>query len=144
MLSISLLPHLNAILNAIAACFLLGGYVFIRGGNRDAHRLCMIIALAISSLFLISYVIHRFYVPIFVFQGEGIIRIFYYTLLISHVSLAIIIVPIIAVTVIKALRKKFTAHKIIAKWTWPIWMYVSISGIIVYLMLYQIYPIQTA
>jgi uncharacterized membrane protein YozB (DUF420 family) len=144
MLSISLLPHLNAILNAIAACFLLGGYVFIRGGNRDAHRLCMIIALAISSLFLISYVIHRFYVPIFVFQGEGIIRIFYYTLLISHVSLAIIIVPIIAVTVIRALRKKFAAHKIIAKWTWPIWMYVSISGIIVYLMLYQLYPIQTA
>ena len=143
MLSISFLPHLNAILNAIAACFLASGFMFIKAGNRDAHRLCMVIALVISSLFLISYVVHRFYVPIFVFQGHGSIRIFYYILLISHVFLAIIIVPLIAVTVVRALRKKFTAHKKIAKWTWPIWMYVSISGIIVYLMLYQLYPIQS-
>jgi len=143
MLSISLLPHLNAILNALAACFLVGGFMFIKADNRDAHQRCMIIALIISSLFLISYVIHRFYVPIFVFQGDGVVRIFYYILLISHVFLAIIIVPMIAVTVIRALRERFIAHKKIAKWTWPIWMYVSISGIIVYLMLYQLYPIQT-
>jgi putative membrane protein len=144
MLSISHLPHLNAILNALAACFLIGGLMFIKTGNRDAHRLCMVIALIISSLFLISYIIHRFYVPIFVFQGEGGVRIFYYILLISHVFLAITIVPLIAITVVRALRKKFTAHKNIAKWTWPIWMYVSISGIIVYLMLYQLYPLKTA
>jgi len=143
MLSISLLPHLNAILNALAACFLVGGFMFIKADNRDAHQRCMIIALIISGLFLISYVIHRFYVPIFVFQGDGVVRIFYYILLISHVFLAIIIVPMIAVTVIRALRERFIAHKKIAKWTWPIWMYVSISGIIVYLMLYQLYPIQT-
>ena len=143
MLGISLLPHLNAILNALAACFLVGGFMFIKADNRDAHQRCMIIALIISSLFLISYVIHRFYVPIFVFQGDGVVRIFYYILLISHVFLAIIIVPMIAVTVIRALRERFIAHKKIAKWTWPIWMYVSISGIIVYLMLYQLYPIQT-
>jgi len=143
MLSISLLPHLNAILNALAACFLVGGFMFIKADNRDAHQRCMLIALIISGLFLISYVIHRFYVPIFVFQGDGVVRIFYYILLISHVFLAIIIVPMIAVTVIRALRERFIAHKKIAKWTWPIWMYVSISGIIVYLMLYQLYPIQT-
>jgi putative membrane protein len=144
MLSISNLPHLNAILNALAACFLIGGFMFIKTGNRDAHRLCMVIALIISSLFLISYIIHRFYVPIFVFQGDGGVRIFYYILLISHVFLAIAIVPLIAVTVLRALRKKFTAHKNIAKWTWPIWIYVSVSGIVVYLMLYQLYPLNTA
>ena len=143
MLSISDLPHLNAILNALAACFLIGGFMFIKTGNRDAHRLCMVIALIISSLFLISYIVHRFYVPIFVFQGDGGVRIFYYILLISHVLLAIAIVPLIAVTVLRALRKKFTAHKNIAKWTWPIWMYVSVSGIVVYLMLYQLYPLNT-
>ena len=144
MLSISDLPHLNAILNALAACFLIGGFMFIKTGNRDAHRLCMVIALIISSLFLISYIVHRFYVPIFVFQGDGGVRIFYYILLISHVFLAIAIVPLIAVTVLRALRKKFMAHKNIAKWTWPIWMYVSVSGIAVYLMLYQLYPLNTA
>ena len=144
MLSISDLPHLNAILNALAACFLIGGFMFIKTGNRDAHRLCMVIALIISSLFLISYIVHRFYVPIFVFQGDGGIRIFYYILLISHVFLAIAIVPLIAVTVLRALRKKFTGHRNIAKWTWPIWMYVSVSGIVVYLMLYQLYPLKTA
>lgn len=144
MLSISFLPHLNAILNTIAACFLIGGFIFIKGGNREAHQICMIVALIISSLFLISYVIHRFYVPIFVFQGEGGIRIFYYILLISHVFLAITIVPLIAITVIRAFKKKLAAHKKIARWTWPIWMYVSISGIVVYLMLYQLYPIKTA
>ncbi len=142
MFSISILPHLNAILNAIAACFLLGGFFYIKSGNRHAHKRCMIIALTVSSLFLISYVIHRFYVPIFVFQGEGTIRLLYYILLISHVFLAILIVPMIAITVLYAFREKFIAHKKIAKWTWPIWMYVSISGIIVYVMLYQLYPAQ--
>jgi len=105
MLSISHLPHLNAILNALAACFLMGGFVFIKSGNRDAHRFCMVIALIISSLFLISYIIHRFYVPIFIFQGEGGVRIFYYILLISHVFLAITIVPLIAITVVRAFKK---------------------------------------
>ena len=84
MLSVSLLPHLNAILNAIAACFLMGGFIFIKSGNRSAHRLCMISALCVSGVFLISYVTLRFYTPIFVFQGEGAVRIFYYILLVSH------------------------------------------------------------
>jgi len=144
MLSISLLPHLNAILNAMAVFFLMGGFIFIKSGNRNAHQICMILALIISSLFLVSYVIHRLYVPIFVFQGEGAVRPFYYILLISHVILAIAIVPLIVITVIRALKRNFLAHKKLAKWTWPIWMYVSISGIVVYLMLYQFYPLETA
>jgi putative membrane protein len=143
MLSISDLPHLNAILNGVAGCFLLGGFIFIKFGNRHAHRLCMISALIVSSLFLISYVTLRFYAPIFVFQGEGLIRAFYYTLLVSHVFLAIAIVPLVSITVIRALKDRFTAHKKIARLTWPIWMYVSISGIVVYLMLYQFYPLKT-
>jgi uncharacterized membrane protein YozB (DUF420 family) len=103
----------------------------------------MISALIVSSLFLISYVTLRFYAPIFVFQGEGLIRVFYYTLLVSHVFLAIAIVPLVSITVIRALKDRFTAHKKIARLTWPIWMYVSISGIVVYLMLYQFYPLKT-
>ena len=144
MLTVSNLPHLNAILNAAAACFLMGAFTYIKSGNQLGHQRCMIIALIISSLFLICYVIHRFYVPIFVFQGVGIIRILYYVLLVSHVFLAIAVVPLITITVIRAFRKNFIAHKKLAKWTWPIWMYVSISGIVVYLMLYQLYPLKSA
>ena len=144
MLSVALLPHLNAILNAIAGCFLLAGFVFIKFGNSSAHRLCMISALIVSGLFLISYVTLRFYTPIFVFQGEGLIKIFYYILLVSHVLLAMAIVPLVLFTVLRAFKERFAAHKKIARWTWPIWMYVSVSGILVYLMLYQLYPLKTA
>ncbi len=144
MLSVSLLPHLNAILNATAACFLMAGFVFIKSGNRYAHRLCMSAALVVSSVFLISYVTLRFYSPIFVFQGEGLVRVFYYILLISHVLLAMAIVPLVLTTVMRAFKDRFAAHKKIARWTWPIWMYVSLSGILVYLMLYQFYPLKTA
>tara|TARA_B100000315_G_C14593089_1_gene597026 strand:+ start:5013 stop:5456 length:444 start_codon:yes stop_codon:yes gene_type:complete len=144
MLSVSVLPHLNAILNGIAACLLTGGFIFIKSGNRLAHRRCMVAALTVSGLFLISYVTLRFYAPIFVFQGDGVIRIFYYILLISHVLLAMAIVPLVLFTVLRAFKDRFTAHKKIARWTWPVWMYVSVSGILVYLMLYQLYPLETA
>lgn len=144
MLSVALLPHLNAVLNAIAACLLLGGFIFIKSGNKAAHRLCMISALCVSSVFLVGYVTLRFYAPIFQFQGEGIIRPIYYTLLISHVLLAMAIVPLVLITVLRAFKERFAAHKKIARWTWPIWMYVSVTGILVYLMLYQIYPVTTA
>ena len=104
----------------------------------------MISALIVSGLFLISYVTLRFYTPIFVFQGEGLIKIFYYILLVSHVLLAMAIVPLVLFTVLRAFKERFAAHKKIARWTWPIWMYVSVSGILVYLMLYQLYPLKTA
>ena len=144
MLSVTVLPHLNAILNGIAACLLISGFFFIKSGNRFAHRRCMVAALTVSGLFLISYVTLRFYTPIFVFQGEGVIRSFYFILLISHVLLAMAIVPLVLFTVLRAFKERFTAHKKIARWTWPVWMYVSVSGILVYLMLYQLYPLQTA
>ena len=140
MISISVLPHLNAVLNAAAAIALLTGFVFIQRKNIDAHRRSMITAMAISALFLISHVTLRFYAPIFQFRGEGFIRPVYYTLLISHVILAMAIVPLVLITVFRALSARFDKHKKIARWTWPIWMYVSVSGILVYLMLYQIFP----
>ena len=134
------LPHVDAILNAIAACFLSAGFYFIRRGNRDAHRASMIGAAIVSGIFLVSYVTLRMYAPIFHFTGQGVIRPIYYTLLISHVILAMVIVPLVVLTLTRALRGRFDAHKRIARITWPIWMYVSVSGIVVYLMLYQIYP----
>ncbi len=140
MIDYSVLPHLNAILNAVAACFLTAGFVFIKTGNRRAHKLSMITAMVVSGVFLISYVILRSQAPIFVFQGEGAVRIFYYIMLITHVLLAMVIVPLVIITVLRALKTRFAAHKRIARWTWPVWIYVSISGIGVYLMLYQFYP----
>ena len=140
MINVSILPHLNAVLNGAAAVVLLIGFYFIRRKNREAHRRAMLTAMAISALFLVSYVTLRFFAPIFQFQGQGIIRPVYFTLLASHVILAIAIVPLVAITVFRALSARFDRHRKIARWTWPIWMYVSVSGIVVYLMLYQIYP----
>ena len=138
--SVEYLPHLNAALNAFAAAFLFAGYIFIRSGNKIAHRACMITAVSISGIFLVSYVIHRMHAPIFEFQGQGIIRVVYYAILVSHVILAIAIVPMVSLTVFNASKGHFNKHKKIARWTWPTWMYVSITGVIVYVMLYQIYP----
>ena len=138
--AIAVLPHVNAGLNAAAAVFLIIGFILIRRRSRRAHRAAMLTATSISGLFLISYVTLRFFAPIFAFQGEGTIRIFYFALLASHVVLAIAIVPLVSITLIRALSERFDAHRRIARWTWPVWMYVSVTGIIVYLMLYQIYP----
>ena len=138
--ALAVLPHLNAGLNAAAAVFLVIGFVLIRTGARRAHRTAMLTAAGFSGLFLSSYVTLRFYAPIFAFQGEGGVRIFYFSLLTSHVILAIAIVPLVGFTLLRALTGKVAQHKRIARWTWPIWMYVSVSGIAVYLMLYQIYP----
>ena len=137
---ITALPHLNATLNTLAACFLLGGFIFVRQGKKNAHRACMITAAVISGLFLVSYVTLRFYAPIFEFQGQGGIRPIYFTLLTSHVILAICIVPLVALTLFRALTKKFELHRKVARWAWPAWMYVSVSGVVVYFMLYQLYP----
>lgn len=137
---IAVLPHLNAALNALATCFLVCGFVFIRQGDKVRHRACMTTAAATSCLFLISYVTLRFNAPIFAFGGEGSIRLAYFSLLASHVVLAMAIVPLVLLTLFRAFKRNFMAHRRIARWTWPVWMYVSVSGIVVYLMLYQIYP----
>ena len=141
-MSVNDLPALNATLNAFATVFLTLGYVFIKRGQRNAHRNCMIVAFVISCIFLICYVLHKILVhgvhtP---FGGTGIIRTAYYIMLLTHIVLAMVIVPLILVTLNRALRQRWEFHKKIARWTWPLWMYVSVTGVLVYLMLYQWFP----
>ncbi len=131
------LPALNASLNALAATCLLVGYVLIRRGNRGAHRNAMVAALAFSAAFLASYLVYHYHVGSRPFTGQGVVRTVYFVILITHVILAIVIVPLVLVTVSRALSARFDQHRRIARWTWPLWMYVSITGVIVYLMLYQ-------
>ena len=137
---ISYLPHLNALLNTTSALFLIAGYRFIRSGFIRAHRNCQIAALVTSTFFLISYLTYHYYHGDTRFLGQGIVRPFYFAILISHVILAIVIVPLISITVYRAARGDFVRHRRIARWTLPLWLYVSVTGVIVYLMLYRIYP----
>ncbi|HJU42486.1 MAG TPA: DUF420 domain-containing protein [Vicinamibacterales bacterium] len=131
------LPALNATLNAVSFVFLVIGYVFIRKGQWQKHRACMIGALIMSALFLTSYVIYHMQVGSVPFRGTGWIRTVYFTVLIPHVILAAAIVPLVLITVSRGLSRRFDKHRRIARWTLPLWMYVSITGVIVYLMLYQ-------
>jgi len=137
---ISYLPHLNACLNASSAVLLIAGYSFIRKGNIAAHRACQISALIVSSFFLVSYLTYHYYHGTTRFQGTGLSRPIYFTVLTSHTILAIVIVPLIAITFYRALKLDFARHRKIARITLPLWFYVSITGVVVYLMLYQIYP----
>ena len=139
MLSVSDLPTLNAFLNGTSAILLLSGYVAIRKRRIPIHRACMIAALVVSVLFLTSYLYYHSQAGSTRFTGQGWVRPLYFTILISHSVLAAVIVPLVIVTVVRALRGKFERHRRIARWTWPIWMYVSVTGIVVYLMLYQLY-----
>ena len=131
------LPALNATLNAISAVLLVTGYVFIRRGERQKHKACMIAALVVSGLFLTSYVIYHAQVGSVPFRGTGWIRTLYFSVLIPHVILAAAVVPPVLITVSRALSAKYDQHRRIARWTLPIWLYVSVTGVIVYLMLYQ-------
>ena len=139
---ISYLPHLNAILNTTSALFLMAGYTFIRLGRIRAHRNCQVTAVVTSTLFLISYLTYHYYHGATRFAGQGLVRPVYFTILITHTILAVVIVPLIMVTLYRALRFDFIRHKRIARWTLPLWLYVSVTGVIVYLMLYRIYPSQ--
>jgi len=135
----NLLPHVNATLNAIATALLLVARVMIANGRIAAHKRAMLAALAVSALFVITYVTYHYVAPIYVFRGYGWIRPVYYTLLISHVLLAALAIPLILTTVGFGLRRIDTRHRAWARWTWPLWMYVSVSGVVVYLLLYQLY-----
>ena len=139
-MDISYLPHVNACLNGTSAVLLFSGYLFIRSGNVAAHRTCQVSALAVSILFLASYLTYHFNHGTTRFQGTGLARPIYFTVLTSHTILAIVIVPLVAITFYRAFRQDFTRHRRIARITLPLWLYVSITGVIVYLMLYQIYP----
>jgi putative membrane protein len=130
---------LNASLNGVSAVLLAGGYAAIRAGKRDVHKRFMISAFAVSTVFLGSYVLYHIRVGHVVFQGQGWIRPIYFALLLSHTVLAIVIVPLILITLRRAWLEKFDKHRLIARWTLPLWFYVCVTGVIVYLMVYQIY-----
>ena len=137
---ISYLPHLNALLNGTSALLLFTGYSFIRQRNVRAHRACQVAALVVSLLFLASYLTYHFHHGATRFQGTGLARPIYFTILITHTILAVVIVPLVTLTFYRAFRGDFVRHRRIARITLPLWLYVSITGVIVYLMLYQIYP----
>src|SRR5262244_3018271 len=134
------LPHLNACLNGASAILLISGYSFIRARNVMAHRACQTAALVVSLLFLTSYLVYHYHHGATRFLGTGLARPIYFTILTSHTILAVVIVPLIGFTFYRALRQDFVRHRRIARITLPLWLYVSITGVIVYLMLYQIYP----
>jgi putative membrane protein len=136
----SFLPALNAVLNGTAAGILSVGYLLIRRKKIVAHQRCMVTAFGVSCLFLISYLIHHLQVGSVPFVGRGWIRPVYYTLLSSHIVLAALIVPMALLTLYRALSGQFARHVRLARWTLPLWLYVSVTGVIVYLMLYQLSP----
>jgi uncharacterized membrane protein YozB (DUF420 family) len=139
--TISDLPAVNASLNGLSALFLAAGFMFIRRKNVPAHHRCMLSAFATSTVFLICYLTYHFSVrAVTKFSGHGWIRPVYFVLLISHILLAVLILPLALITLTRALRQRFDSHRAIARWTWPIWMYVSVTGVLVYLMLYHFYP----
>ena len=139
MLTISDLPALNATLNGIAAILLVTGYLFIKQGRRRQHQWCMLGALTTSALFLVSYVTYHLHAGSRPFPGQGPIRVVYFAILITHVILAAVIVPLALLTAIRGLRSEFDKHVRIARWTFPVWVYVSVTGVVIYLMLYEIY-----
>ena len=138
MIEIADLPAINATLNSLSAGLLATGYVLIRRGRVTPHKVCMLAAFGTSVLFLTSYLIYHANVGSVPFLGEGFIRILYFTILVSHVTLAVAILPLALVTLSYALRARFGRHVALARWTLPIWLYVSVTGVIVYLMLYQL------
>jgi putative membrane protein len=133
------LPTLNAALNALASVFLVTGYVLIRRGRRVLHKRFMLAALATSALFLTSYVTYHANAGSRPFPGQGGIRVVYFAILIPHVLLAATILPLALITTARGLRSQFDRHVRIARWTLPLWLYVSVTGVVIYLMLYQLY-----
>jgi len=127
----------NATLNGSSAVLLFVGHGFIKRGRMGAHRAFMIAAVVTSSLFLASYLYYHYHVGSVRFQGQGWSRPVYYTILTSHTILAATIVPLVIVTLSRALRERFDRHRAIARWTYPLWMYVSMTGVVIYFMLYQ-------
>lgn len=132
------LPALNALLNSASAMLLVTGYRMIRGGRVRAHRNAMVAALAASVLFLVSYLTLHSHIGATRFQHQGPVRWLYFTVLTSHTVLAMVVAPMVILTVARAIRGRFERHRAIARWTLPIWLYVSVTGVIIYLMLYQL------
>ena len=133
------LPALNAALNGLASVFLVTAYLLIRRGRRELHKKFMLAALVTSALFLGSYVTYHYHAGSRPFPGQGVIRVVYFAILIPHVLLAATILPLALITTTRGLRSQFDRHVRIARWTLPLWLYVSVTGVVIYLMLYQLY-----
>ena len=131
------LPAVNATLNAASGVLLLVGYILIRTRRIEQHRKCMIAAFSTSSLFLVCYVVYHAQVGSVPFMRQGFVRPLYFTILITHVTLAALVLPLAIVTLSRGLKRRYPQHRRIARWTFPIWMYVSVTGVIVYVLLYQ-------
>lgn len=140
-LDVSFLPHLNAVLNSATALSLLAGFYFIRQKNIVYHRTAMFSAVGLSTLFLISYVLYHYQAPHTKFGGEGAIRFIYYFILLTHIVLAAIIVPLVLFSVFYAISGQIERHKKWVKWTFPIWLYVAVTGVLVYLMIRPYYQL---
>lgn len=141
-MSVSDLPALNASLNGLATVLLTAGFILIKQGRMNAHRACMVSAFSVSVVFLITYVLHKILVKGVhtAFGGEGIIRTVYYVMLTSHIILAIVIVPLVLITLRHAIAGRLIVHRKWARWTFPLWYYVSVTGVLVYFFLYQWFP----
>lgn len=137
-MSISSLPSLNAVLNTTCAVLLVTGWLLIRSGRREAHRRAMLAAFATSALFLLCYLVYHAQVGSVRFTGQGPVRTLYFALLLSHTVLAAAIVPMVLVTLSRGLRGRFAAHRALARYTLPLWLWVSVSGVAVYWMLYRL------
>jgi uncharacterized membrane protein YozB (DUF420 family) len=137
-MSLTDLPALNASLNAIATVLLLVGWANIRRGRREAHRRSMLAALGVSAAFLTSYLVYHFNVGSVPYQKTGFIRTVYLTILFTHIVLAAAIVPLVFITVSRALSARYDRHRRIARWTLPVWLYVSVTGVVIYVMLYRL------
>ena len=130
------LPTVNASLNALAAVLLVAGYLFIRRGDQDRHRAAMLGAFGCSILFLISYLIYHYQVGSVRYEGTGALRTLYLSILLTHTVLAAAVPFLAVITLVRAVREQFDRHRQIARWTLPIWLYVSVTGVVIYLMLY--------
>jgi putative membrane protein len=139
-MDISDLPSLNACLNALSALLLSFGFAFIRQGKKAAHRNCMISAFCTSTLFLISYVVYHYYARRTVFADPAWFRPIYLFILLTHTVLAVVILPMVLLTFFRALKGRFEMHRRIARWTLPLWMYVSMTGVLIYVILYVVFP----
>jgi uncharacterized membrane protein YozB (DUF420 family) len=140
------LPIVNAGLNGLSAVFLTAGYYFIRRKDQESHRKCMLAAFVTSTLFLVCYLTYHGYLAYYLHRGPTIFknppwfRPIYLAILVTHTVLAAVIVPLVLVSLSRALKQRYELHRKIARWTWPLWMYVSVTGVVIYLLLYQIFP----
>jgi putative membrane protein len=140
MIPYSDLPALNAILNGTAAVLIVVGIFLIKSRRQRAHRAVMIAAVVASSLFLISYLTYHAHIGSKHFLGQGWVRTVYFAILLTHTVLAAVVVPLVLVTLTRGLKGRFDRHRPIARWTYPVWLYVSVTGVVIYVMLYQLYP----